>query len=313
MACSNPKPAILVKSNTSKTGKKIKFLNANHEGVCDYVSLRKKYGDIFVEIPCGTCDSCIETRTKSWAIRCTLEAALYDHNCFLTLTYNPKCLPKNGLCKSDVYKFIKRLRNTFGAGIRYYGCGEYGSLFDRPHYHMILFNFWPEDAQPCKYDAITGCTYFTSKKLQHLWPFGFVSIGECTYNSCAYVARYCQKKIAHNDLGLAGYTKEFSFMSRRPGIGEKYFKEHYDSLINTDRIYLKLDNSCTFSSFRYFDKLIEKVDPEKLQELKSQRIVKGEISVASELLTRNLTNMQNYLLFVEETVGEKYNRLKRRI
>lgn len=311
MSCTNPKCAILVDSDTSKTGKKIKFLNWTHEGDRSYVDLKNKYGDSFIEIPCGKCDSCIEARTKSWAIRCCLEAAQYEKNSFLTLTYNEKCKPKGGLCKKDLQKFIKSMRNKYGPGIRYYAIGEYGSKYDRPHYHGIFFGFFPDDAQLCKYDPITDTKYYRSKELQSLWKFGFISVAEVTFNSCAYVARYCQKKIA--DLGIVRQNPEFSLMSRRPGIGEKYFRDHFDSLVNTDLIYAHINDKCFFSSFRYFDKLIERVDPAKLQELKSRRISKGVVSVASELLTRNLPAMQDYLLYQAEKTGEKYNRLKRRL
>lgn len=311
MSCTNPKPALLLLDANSQTGQSIRFLSWTHEGTCSYADLRRKYGKYYVEIPCGKCDSCIEARTKSWAIRCCLEASQYEKNSFLTLTYNDKCKPKGGLCKKDLQRFIKALRNKYGPGIRYFAIGEYGTKFDRPHYHGIFFGFFPDDAELVKYDPITDTKYYRSKELQHLWKFGFISVGEVTFNSCAYVARYCQKKIA--DLGVVRMNPEFSLMSRRPGIGENYFKEHYDSLINTDRIYININDKCFFSSFRYFDKLLERVDPAKLQELKSTRIRNGEISVASELLTRNLPAIQDYLLYQEQTIGEKYNRLKRRL
>lgn len=309
MSCTNPKPAILVPDDTTTTGKRIKFLSSR-DSFLSYPELKEKYGESYVEIPCGKCDSCIEQRTKSWAIRCCLEAGQYKENCFLTLTYNEKCLPKGGLCKKDVFRFIKRLRNYYGAGIRYYGCGEYGSKYDRPHYHIILFNFFPDDAK-CVAPGPFGGFYYTSKKLQELWKFGFVSVGDLSYNSCAYVARYCNKKI--KDIGVLRMNPEFSFMSRRPGIGENYFKEHFDSLVETDRIYVNINGKVLFSSFRYFDKLIDRIDPEKLQELKDKRIAAGELNVASEMLTRNLPAMENYLLFKEREIGEKYNRLERRV
>lgn len=308
MSCLRPKPAVLVSGDT-KTGHQLKFLN--QFDVTDYQALKAFYGDDLLLIPCGHCTDCIERRCKSWAIRCTLEAGQYENNSFITLTYNDKSLPKHGLCKRDVQKFIKRLRNKFGKGIRYFGCGEYGTL-GRAHYHAILFNFWPDDAKLCKYDPITGVSYFKSKVLQELWPFGFVSIGEVSYNSCAYVARYVQKKMCQ-ELGLADVNPEFSFMSRRPGIGEVYFREHYKSLVETDTIYAHINNSFSFSSFRYFDKLIDRIDPDKLAELKAARIKAGRLSVSHELLARNLPALADFLQYQSNVYDEKYNRLKRRI
>lgn len=320
MSCNNPKPALLIPDQKSATGQKVKFLRAYRTDT--YYDLQKKYGDSLVLIPCGHCDACIEQRTKSWAVRCCLEAGQYQDNCFVTLTYNQANLPSKGVCKKDVYRFIKNLRNEFGAGIRYFGCAEYGSL-GRAHYHIILFNFFPNDAK-CLTQSPYGGFYYSSKSLERLWrtekklkdgkyhQLGFVSVGEVSFNSCAYVARYCQKKIG-KELGIVGVNPEFSFMSRRPGIGQFYFKEHFDSLIATDTIYGQFGGRFTVSSFRYFDKLIDKVDPEKLNDLKCQRIRNGEFSVASELLRRNLPSMEHYLMDQQRLFGEKYNRLRRHL
>ena len=306
MSCTNPKPAILIPSDASKTGQKIKFLHSFKDAMT-YPELKAKYGDMYVEIPCGKCDACVEQRTKSWAIRCCLEAGQYEDNCFLTLTYNPKCV--NYVQKKDIFKFIKALRNKYGAGIRYYGVFEYATESDRPHFHMILFNFFPGDSEIVAPGPFGGF-YYKSKELQSLWKFGFVSVGDLSFNSCAYVARYCNKKIKDN--GVLHKIPEFSFMSRRPGIGENYFREHYDSLVNTDRIYANIEGRYSFSSFRYFDKLIERIDPQKLQELKDKRISSGELNVAAELLSRNIPAMEHYLEYQEKLIGEKYNRLRRR-
>ena len=153
MSCVNPKPALLIPDDTSSTGQKIKFLRQYRTDT--YYDLQKKYGDQLVMIPCGQCFACIEQRARSWAVRCCLEAAQYENNCFITLTYNPANLPKKGVNIKDVQRFIKNLRNEFGEGIRYFGAAEYGSL-GRAHYHMILFNFFPPDAKCLKQSEFGG-------------------------------------------------------------------------------------------------------------------------------------------------------------
>lgn len=320
MSCNNPKPALLIPDEKSTTGQKIVFLRPFRTDT--YYDLQKRFGDQLVMVPCGKCYACIEKRSKSWAVRCCLEAGLYSDNCFVTLTYNRSSLPINGVNLKDVQRFIKNLRNEFGSGIRYFGAAEYGSL-GRAHYHLILFNFFPKDAK-CLSQSPYGGFYYSSKTLDRLWrtkkklddgkyhQLGFVSVGDVSFNSCAYVARYCQKKIG-KELGVVGVNPEFSFMSRRPGIGEQYFRDHFDSLLATDTIYGQFGGRFSVSSFRYFDKLIERVDPEKLKDLKAQRVALGKSSVASELLRRSLPDMEHYLMDQQRLLGEKYNRLKRRL
>ena len=106
--------------------------------------LREGYADMPVDVPCGQCIGCRLERSRQWAVRCMHEASLYENNCFITLTYNEDHIPSDGSLKKDHFqKFMKRLRKKFGAGIRFFHCGEYGAELSRPHYHAILFNFDP--------------------------------------------------------------------------------------------------------------------------------------------------------------------------
>lgn len=310
MSCTNPTPALLIPKEDGKN--RVKFLGRPYLGVKKY-ELEEKYGDQLIWIPCGHCLSCIEKRVKDWAVRCSLEASLYESNCFVTLTYNNDWVPAHGVSKKHLQKFIKDLRNEFGSGIRYFAVSEYGTENFRPHYHLIIFNFFPDDAVEVSPSKYGGMNYF-SRKLMALWKKGFVSIGDVSFNSCAYVARYCQKKIAAvgQDLGLV-QNKEFTLMSRRPGIGYKYFEEHYDSLVDTDLIYAHIGDKYKVSSNRYFDKLIERVDPSKLLELKSQRISKSNAAIASELLSRCLSSEHELWTYQANEKEEKYNRLRRRL
>ena len=112
-----------------------------HCGHSDYDKLLHS-GVPFVEIPCGKCIECRLQYSRSWADRCVIEAKKYDHNYFVTLTYDDFYLPKNrSLSKSDFKNFIKYLRKLIpNSKIRFFGCGEYGtnpSSGDpglRPHY-----------------------------------------------------------------------------------------------------------------------------------------------------------------------------------
>ena len=114
-------------------------------------TLREKYGDSLISIPCGKCLSCRLNRARDWANRCVLEASNFKENSFVTLTYEDAYVPKK-LCKSAVQLFIKKLRND-GFKIRYFAVGERGDEKGRPHYHIIVFNYFPDDAKFLKYST----------------------------------------------------------------------------------------------------------------------------------------------------------------
>ena len=77
------------------------------------------------------------------------EVRMHDVSCFVTLTYNDENLPKdNTLVKEDLQKFWKDLRyRIFPEKIRYFASGEYGDETQRPHYHAVIFNYFPDDAE----------------------------------------------------------------------------------------------------------------------------------------------------------------------
>ena len=94
---------------------------------------------------------------------------------------------------NDAARFMKRLRKKYGSQVRFFHCGEYGDLNKRPHYHAILFGV--DFAHDRKlWSQKDGMKLFTSESLEKLWPYGFCTIGQVTFESCAYVARYIMKK-----------------------------------------------------------------------------------------------------------------------
>ena len=166
------------------------------------------YRDLPLEIPCGQCIGCRLERSRQWAIRISHEASLHEHNSFITLTYNNENLPKDlSLDVTHFQKFLKRLRahtedpdsdlypNILSQSKkpRFFHCGEYGEKFARPHYHACMFDLDFADQKHWK--TINGNKHYTSETLEKIWPFGFSTIGDVTFESAAYVARYVTKKI----------------------------------------------------------------------------------------------------------------------
>lgn len=190
--------------------------------------------------PCGQCIGCRLNKSAEWATRCVHEAMCFDDNCFITLTYAPEHLPSPPCVdKREFQLFMKKLRKRCGRGIRFYAGAEYGDTYGRPHYHACLFNYWPADATLWKVTG-TGDRLYTSKILEEIWGKGFVTVGTVTFESAAYIARYCMKKrtgrmaeehYARVDLETGEcyqLTPEFALMSRMPGIGMTYLEQYGD-------------------------------------------------------------------------------------
>lgn len=134
-------------------------------------------------------------------MRCMHEASQYDRNCFITLTYNSENLPNGStLVLSHFQNFMKYLRKEYGPKIRFFHCGEYGEKLQRPHYHALLFNFDFQDKllkhtgpPRGRFSTFKDKSFktYTSASLDNLWRKGLADIGSLTFESAAYVARYC--------------------------------------------------------------------------------------------------------------------------
>ena len=147
-----------------------------------------------VQLPCGQCIGCRLKRAESWAVRCVHESRMHSENCFITLTYDDDNLPPYGnLRYADFQKFLKRLRKKRGP-FRFFMAGEYGEQFFRPHHHACLFGLHFHDRE-LHSRSDSGSDVCVSAELSDLWPDGHASVGDFTFESAAYVARYVVKKV----------------------------------------------------------------------------------------------------------------------
>lgn len=238
---------------------------------------RDSWRGVELNLPCGKCSGCLMARSKQWAVRCIHEASLYEDNCFITLTYDDRNLPFNrSLDVGEFQDFMKRLRKQYGPGIRYFHCGEYGSKFGRPHYHALLFNHQFDDKVLLK-ETDSGSKIYISPSLMKLWPKGHSSVGDVTFKSASYVARYCMKKVdglASNDA----LTREYVTMSRRPGIGKGWYDKYKGDVFPSDQVVLS--GGAVMKPPRFYDNLLEKEDPALLLSVKDRR---KEFFVGQEL------------------------------
>lgn len=169
-------------------------------------------------VPCGRCIGCRLKRASMWSVRIMHEVKNWDECCFVTLTYSPENLPKDGsLSVEHCQKFFKRLRKNLGRKFKYFLGAEYGELHTRPHYHVILF----------------GVSKREELEIDKSWGLGFVHVGDVTHDSARYVASYTLKKLSGNQAARYAQLKikpEFSLMSRAPGIGAVYVEQNKNFL-----------------------------------------------------------------------------------
>lgn len=250
-----------------------------------------------LKLPCGQCIGCRLERSRQWATRIMFESQFHEENCFITLTYRDEDLPyPPSLDYRHFQLFMKRLRKQLGHKVRFYACGEYGDEYFRPHFHACLFGVdFYSDRYFFNYSP-SGKPLYRSPLLERCWTAGHSSIGDLTFESAAYVARYVTKKITgdvapdyyqfvDSQTGEVFQLKpEFARMSLKPGIGGAWF-DKYSSDVYKDHDYVIVrGRQCRPP--RYFDRLLERVDPARFEEVKADRVKKAEKYAANNTADR---------------------------
>ena len=268
-----------------------------------------------LSLPCGQCVGCRLERSRQWAIRCMHEAQMHTQNCFITLTYNDAHLPSDrSLHYRDFQLFIKRLRKRYpGRKIRYYMAGEYGENFGRPHFHACLFGIDFDDKKLWKRTSANSMLY-TSRDLEILWPFGYSSVGDVTFESAAYVARYIMKKVTGKNA-KEHYTEidpesgeittrkpEFTKMSLKPGIGYEWYKQYTSDVYPHDYVIVR---GKKVKPPKYYDKKYKIDQPYEFDELLYIREKSAKLHFED--------NTPERLLVKEQVAKAKLQKLKRNL
>lgn len=155
---------------------------------------RKLPSDKLIEmVPCGKCVNCLANKRQSWSLRLWAETLSSSTSLFLTLTYEETKMPLKGnnptLLKRDLQLFFKRLRKYIHSKypdspkIKYFSCGEYGGLFNRPHYHAIIFSL----------PAVRNFFLFYEDVLRDIWGKGHITVEGVNGNRIGYVSKYLLK------------------------------------------------------------------------------------------------------------------------
>ena len=208
---------------------------------------------------------------------------------------------------------MKRLRKRVKSPVRFYMGGEYGeSGTIRPHYHACLFGYDFLDKVFYKRTA-SGEKIYTSKLLESLWPYGLSSVGNVTFESAAYIARYCIQKVT-GDLAESHYrvvtddgeiidrVPEFNHMSLKPGIGFNWLQRFQSDVFPRDYVVI---NGVKTKPPKYYDVLFERENPGVFSEIVAQR----ELDGYSQTLKGENSNSR--LLVREQVQAARLSMLKR--
>lgn len=203
------------------------------------------------------------------------EAQMHTLNSFLTMTYDDEHLPSSKSINIEHWKlFAKKLRHT--RPFRYMHCGEYGTgkgtRSINPHYHAAIFGQdWHDDRYEHE-KTKQGHQLYRSPSLEKIWGHGMVMIGALTFDSAAYIARYILKKQSgpnshevYEDMGL---DRPYSTQSRNPGIGKAWYEKYKGDLYPRDEC---LINGAICKPPEYYDRLLEKDDPQLHKQIKMAR------------------------------------------
>lgn len=250
------------------------------------------------KLPCGQCFGCRLDYSYDWAVRCVCESQMHKDNCLILLTYEK--LPVDGsLQLADWQNFMKAVRREVGS-VRYFHAGEYGTRNGRPHDHALFFGFDFEDRRFLKMSR-AGFPLYTSKMLSSLWGKGHCSVGNVSFESAGYLARYLMDKPTltrqvlgeggellgrtFTDKAIAKYGEcvdectgeiklvkrpEYLTMSRRPGIGRTWFEKFWGDVYPHD--FVTLQSGSKMPPPRYFDVLYSGKNSLDMERIKMHRI-----------------------------------------
>lgn len=191
----------------------------------------------------------------------------------------PGVHPRTPIIEAGLHQQAKFLESR--PSLRYYHCGEYGSQLGRPHYHALLFGHRPEDGK--LFSEKNGVKLYEAPELTEIWGHGFVTFGDVTFESAAYVARYITKKIT-GEKSAEHYTRiteqgeviqlhpEYATMSRKPGIGAAWVAKYGEYTYTHDHVIVRGKPS---KPPRFYDTAAEQQFPEQFKAAKLRRLKKS--------------------------------------
>lgn len=120
-----------------------------------------------------------------------------------------------------------------------------------------------------------GVRLYRSKELERLWYYGFSTVGDVSFKSAAYVARYITKKVNGDlaDKHYKGRVPEYVTMSRRPGIGAGWFQLYGTDVFPHDYMVV---NGVRCKPVRFYDNIYDLTNHDSLVTIKDMRMLKAK-------------------------------------
>lgn len=205
------------------------------------------------KVPCRQCLPCRISYQNQLEFACCAE--LYTQYMrgfgatFNCLTYDDEHLPPNGsLCKRDLQLFIKRLRSNINYrsnlyNFKYIACGEYGDMFGRAHYHLIVMGL--TDVQFNKFG-------------KDAWGKGLIDVQPLGTGGLRYVLKYCCKQLV-GKLGDELYTNnglEKPFLLRSKRMGYDWINDNIGNIVDNNYSYNR--NGKVVPIPKYYRNLLDK-------------------------------------------------------
>lgn len=219
--------------------------------------------------------------------------------------------------------------------IKYFYCGEYGTQTKRPHYHLILFGY-PIDHR-LDYDTKIDKNHkihWKNEYIDRIWgksfqkdkyspfkdkngnkiPASVNDIAEVEWSDCAYVARYCMKKLEHEGINYYELGKVPEFIHMSQDIGMQYYRDHKQEIYQTDSLIMKSvkGNTTTYKPPKAYDRQYEKEHPEEFKKIKKKRTEIAEHISQTKDKQTTLTDLEQQTMQLEKLLT-KGKMLKREL
>lgn len=262
-------------------------------------------------VPCGKCNFCLQNRRNAWAYRLSYELRRAKSATFITLTYDNDHVPVKiigtrpylVLDKTELQSFHKVLkqyqhrllkkekvsdRKTWK--IKYYSVGEYGTAYNRPHYHCILFNLHPKVKHKLE--------------LNEIWTKGTIFFGTVEDASIQYVAKYVIDREQAEDLR----TRPFANMSK--GLGSNYIDKRKDYHRASKHLYVMKDGFKQAMPRYYKERIFTKSQLTRLHMKAKWEAEKKETETIKKIQAEEALSLEKAWQVYEDRIAQAYEQIR---